>query len=366
MTTPVHWPTTRDEAWRYFPTRALQAFDLTTSDGSTFAVVVGDGSDAALPAGVTVRTANDVGDALALPIDGLTAANHAVANAVVIDVAPGVIVPALTLVHRATSGAVAQPRLVLNVGKRAEVTLLERFEGGADGVVNAATSIVLADGARVSLVKLQVSDPTASHVESVRVSVGRDARFHGFTLSLGGARARTAPSIVLGAPGGEAEVDGLYLARGEQVLDHTMVAIHAAPHTTSKATWAGVLDGRSTGTFQGLITIQPGAVKSKTRELTRTLLLSPTANANAKPELQIDVDDVEASHGAAIGQLDPAQLFYLTARGIAPDDARRMLVRAFVKATLELAPAAFRPALQAALADGGDDAGEGGDDGDGV
>ncbi|MFO0746632.1 MAG: SufD family Fe-S cluster assembly protein [Myxococcota bacterium] len=343
----TRWPTTREEAWRYFPTRALQGFalDQAPAPGTGELAVVG-----AVPDGVMVRAAKDVGDALPLPMDGLTEANHRYATALVIEVGAGVRVPALEVVHRMRGDGVAHPRLVLKLGAHADVSLFQRFEGDGAGFVNAATAVTLEPGARLRMTKLEAEAPETSHVESVRVLVGRDARFDGFTLSLGAARARTAPSIVLAAPGAEAEVDGLYLGRGEQVLDHTAVILHAAPQTTSRATWAGVLDGKSTGTFQGLVTMAAGAVTAKTRQLTRTLLLSPTAVANAKPELHIDVDDVEASHGAAIGSLDAGQLFYLASRGVGPDEARRMLIGAFVRATLELAPAAFRPALEAALA----------------
>ena len=104
--------------------------------------------------------------------------------------------------------------------------------------------------------------------------------------------------------------------------------------------------------------IDRDAVKSATRQLTRTLLLSNDAEAHAKPELHIDCDDVEASHGATVGQLDPMEQFYLESRGIAPEDARRMLIRAFVDKQLAFAPAPLRAGLAAAVAErlGGDPA----------
>jgi len=349
------WPSTKEEAWRYFPTRALQDHDLAAPMG-VVAVDVGhaearlvivngvlDRDQSALPDGVTLEDAPR-GDGR----DGLVTANLSYGQGVRVRVAKKTSAT-LEVLYVTRGDGVVHPRLDLCLDTHAELRLLQRFVGAGRYFVNSVTDIHMAPDTRLAHVKLETEDPQASHIDAVTVHVGGDARYHGFTLSLGATRARTAPFVTLAAPGAEAEVDGLYLGDGEQVLDHTMVMTHAAPHTTSRATWAGVLDGKSTGTFQGLIVMKPAAVKGKTRELTRTLLLSDSANANAKPELHIDVDDVEASHGATVGSLDAAQMFYLAARGIAPEVARKMLIGAFVRETVALAPALFRPAIEAAL-----------------
>lgn len=373
------WPTTREESWRYFPTRPLEHHALDRPMGpvtlppelapvvahARLVLVNGALVASTLPDGVTL---DDVEPEPDEATDGLTAANRTHARPVGLRVARDVASPLIEVLHVALGDGVAHARLSVRLEARASLGLLQRFVGRGAYLVNAHLAARVGPDARLDHVKILDEDAAAAHVERVAVEVDRDGRYHGFVLSLGGARARTAPTVKLRAPGADAEVDGLYLGAGEQVLDHTARIEHLAPHTGSRATWAGVLDGRATGTFQGNVTMANDAVKARTRELTRTLLLSPTAVANAKPELRIDVDDVEASHGASVGSLDPAQLFYLAARGVAPDDARRMLIGAFVAETVALAPPRLRAFVDEALASRvlrAVDPGDVGDDGGG-
>ncbi len=110
---------------------------------------------------------------------------------------------------------------------------------------------------------------------------------------------------------------------------------HAAPGSRSRQTFKGVLDGAARGVFQGKVLVRPAAQKTDAHQLNRNLLLSPKAEVDAKPELEIYADDVKCSHGATTGALEEAAMFYLMSRGIPPDAARRLLIEAFVAEALE-------------------------------
>jgi Fe-S cluster assembly protein SufD len=243
-------------------------------------------------------------------------------------------------------------RTLVSVGAGASLTLGQLHLGLGDGgyLVNAVTEVDLGEGAALALGKAVEEGVAGSHLEAVHVRALGRASFRSFTLSLSGARVRTGITVTLAGAGASAEVDGLYLGRGRQKLDHVTDIRHAVGDTRSSETWSGVLDERSEGGFQGVVRIDRDAMRSATRQLTRTLLLSSEAEAHAKPELHIDCDEVEASHGATVGQLDAMEQFYLASRGIAPEDARKMLIRAFVQKQLAFAPEALRPTFAAALA----------------
>lgn len=381
------WPSTKLEAWRYFSTRSLEDLDLTTPPATQHVplpplpsprVVFVDGRFAphllALegldPEAFTVRALSDYSDAERLAaISRLTPDDGALEQANLAFLTDGVHVvargqgeaPPLHIVHLTTGAGVTHSRTVLEVERHARLAVLVHHLGlgPADGryLHNAVTEVHLADGAALSLGKHLAERADGHHVEALHCLGSRDSRFSSFTLSLGGARVRTALHVHLAGAGAACQVDGLYLGAGHSVLDHLTDVHHEAPHTSSAETWAGVLDGHATGTFQGRVQIAAGAIKSQTRQLTRTLLLSDGATANAKPELRIDCDDVAASHGASVGRLDPTQRFYLESRGLSPEEATTMLVAAFARRVLADAPSSLRAALTA-LVDARLDAGD--------
>ncbi len=130
-------------------------------------------------------------------------------------------------------------------------------------------------------------------------------------------------------------LNGAQLLRGVQHADFTSVVRHDAPRCASRQTVKNVLAGRSRGVFQGRIEVARGAQKTDGYQMSQALLLSPDAEIDTKPELEIFADDVKCSHGATVGELDPAQMFYLRTRGVPEPEARAMLVRAFLAEALE-------------------------------
>jgi len=369
------WPTTRLEAWHWFSTRAFEDLDLTARpetknvalpDLPSPRVVFIDGRFAPhlLSLGehaetLFVRALSDYDDeSLARVVGRLTPEDGALEHANLAFLSGGVHIvaaknsqtPLLHIVHLTTHSGVVHARTILELESHASLTVMDHHIGLAEPdaryLHNLVTEVHLGPGSHLALGKRISESASGSHIESLIARLDRDSRFSSFSLSLTAARARTAIVVELAGAGAECSVDGLYLGQGKSILDHTTEVRHLVGHTTSSETWAGVLDDRATGTFQGVIKIAPGAAKSATRQLTRTLLLSEGAQANAKPELHIDCDDVTATHGASIGQLDPLQQFYLESRGIPRDDARRILVAAFVRQVLALAPAALIPILK--------------------
>ncbi len=232
-----------------------------------------------------------------------------------------------------------------------EVTVIERHVVMADGeatLTNGITEVVLAEGARLDHVKLQNEAANANHVWHHVVTVPAEANYINYVVSVGGALARNRVTAYLVGENAHCTLDGAYAGRERQHLDHTSKIVHAVADTTSRQVYKGVLDDRARGVFQGHIVVAEDAQRTDGHQLNRALLLSDHAEINSKPMLEIYADDVKCSHGATAGDLDDRQLFYLESRGIPEEEARRLLVEAFLSETVDAIP--FEPAREAAVA----------------
>ncbi|HEY3448323.1 MAG TPA: Fe-S cluster assembly protein SufD [Myxococcales bacterium] len=236
----------------------------------------------------------------------------------------------------------AMPRSVVLVGAGAKATLVETFvsQEGAS-FTDALTQIRLGDGASLEHYRLEREGRQAFHAGRTEVEQGRDSRYRSFSIADGGALARHDLDVKLAGEGASCALDGLSLASGKQLIDHHTFVDHAFPHCSSEELYKGILDGQARAVFQGRVLVRPGAQKTDAKQSNRNLLLSPTAQANSKPQLEIHADDVKCTHGAAVGQLDREALFYLRSRGIGEGEARSLLTEAFageVLARMSLAP----------------------------
>lgn len=166
-------------------------------------------------------------------------------------------------------------------------------------------------------------------IERLRIHVGKGARLELAAVNAGGPYARLEAEVTL-AEGAHFEFGGVTIGGDERVQEFVTRVIHAEPGASSNQTVRSVQWGRATGNFLGRIEVVRDAQKTDAAQNFRAILLERGATANAKPELEIFADDVKAAHGAAIGALDEAAAFYMASRGIAPDAARRLLVRAFI------------------------------------
>jgi Fe-S cluster assembly protein SufD len=260
----------------------------------------------------------------------------------------------LVLAPEAGDAGATHPRHAIALGAGAEATIVETYvglPGGGASWTNAVTQITLDEGARLAHAKLQAEDAAAFHIAATHVSLARRASFDGFALSLGAALSRNETEIRLQGPEASCRLAGVTLLRGRQHGDATTRVEHATARATSHQEFRAVVDGEAHAVFQGRIRVAPDAQKSDARLTTRSLLLSETAQADAKPELEILADDVQCSHGAAIGDLDRTALFYLRARGISESEARAMLIEAFAgEALAAIASAPVRGHMAAAFA----------------
>jgi Fe-S cluster assembly protein SufD len=233
--------------------------------------------------------------------------------------------------------AAAFTRSLVVVERGARAMLVESHAGpaGQDYQVNSALELVIADNAHVDHIKLIGEGMGALHVSSLMARIGAHARFNDFTFTTGGAVVRN--QLFLQFKGEEtiARIHGANLLKGRQHADTTLVADHAVGHCQSRELFKSVLDGESRGVFQGKIIVQQDAQKTDAKMLANALLLSETAEADAKPELEIFADDVVCGHGATVGALDDELLFYLKARGIPSKEAEALLIQAFIGDAVE-------------------------------
>ncbi len=232
---------------------------------------------------------------------------------------------------------VTHPRVLILAGLDSQASVIESYFGlGTETYwTNAVTEIVAGPNARVDHYKLQQEAPQAFHTSFLEIQQARDSRVATHTLSLGSLLTRNDVEVVLKGEGCDAVLDGLYAVGGRQHVDNRTSIDHAQPHCTSHQLYKGVLDGHSTGVFNGMIIVRPDAQKTDAIQSNKNLLLSEDANINTKPQLQIDANDVRCTHGATVGQIDDEAIFYLRSRGIGLSQARSLLTYAFAADVLE-------------------------------
>ena len=250
---------------------------------------------------------------------------------------PGAPVHVVSVAIGGTDARAVHPRLLVHVDDGAEAGILLTWLAESDGplLVNGMAEVFVDAGGRLDLLEIEAQSPTTAHVWNVSARLGRDARLAhtrvvgGLGTGLGAGLARAELDVRLDDEGAEATLDGLLLADGTRHVDVQTHMDHAKPNGTSRQLYKCILADRATTAFGGQVQVRAGAQKTNARQSNHNLLLSDTAVADAKPELEILADDVKCAHGATVGQLDEDALFYLRSRGIAPDEARAMLVRAF-------------------------------------
>jgi Fe-S cluster assembly protein SufD len=224
------------------------------------------------------------------------------------------------------------PRSVIMAEAGSRATIVETY-AGIDGDVyctNAVTEAVLADDAQIEHYKVQDEPVTAFHLALLDVRQGRSSRFSSRSVMLGSAIARHEVRVLLEDVGAEVSLDGVYLPQGDQLHDNTIFVDHAATGCTSHQLYKGVLDGRGHGVFNGHIMVRHGADGTDANQKNKNLILSDRAEVDTRPRLEIYTDDVKCTHGAAVGQLDEEALLYLRARAIPLEEARGLLIYAFV------------------------------------
>ena len=272
-------------------------------------------------------------------------------DGVVIRVAPGMALArpiALVFFNSGARPAAVFARSLALIGNGARAMLVESHEGatGADDQVNTALELKIGDDAHVDHIKITGAGAGSLHVSTLMAAIGARVRFNEFLFTSGASVVRNQLFVRFEGEGTVAGIRGASLLKGREHADTTLVAEHVAGACTSRETFKSVLDGESRGVFQGRITVAPKAQKTDAKMAAHALLLSETAEADSKPELEIYADDVQCGHGSTAGALDDDLLFYLKARGIPAKEAEALLIQAFIGEAVEgLEHAGLRDAL---------------------
>lgn len=259
------------------------------------------------------------------------------------------------LVHVATAGtpAVHQARIVVQAGPGARCTLIEHFVvlGEAAVLGNLAAELALGEGASVNHLRLHQHGPEAAQVETWVVRAAARSRYQQHLLALGGRLLRSNLDLVLEGAHAACRLDGLFVADGERQVDLLTQVTHRGVATETVQEFRGIATGRGRGAFNGRVTVEASARGANASQTSRNLLLSPLAEINARPQLEINVDDVQCRHGATIGTLDDEHLFYLRSRGLDEAAARSLLTFAFCRDLIGRVPLApVRDAAEALVA----------------
>ena len=231
----------------------------------------------------------------------------------------------------------ASPRVVVHAGARASATIVESYASSSDGayLTNAVIDFQIEDSAQIRHYKVQRESAAGFHIATTNANLGARAKYETTTINLGGAISRHDINVVMDHEGAECAVDGLYMVEGSQHTDTHSVIDHRQPHCTSRQLYKGILDGKSRAVFNGKVFVRHGAQQTDAQQTNKNLLLSKEAQIDTKPQLEIYADDVKCTHGAAIGQLDEDEIFYLESRGINPALARNMLTYGFAEEVIE-------------------------------
>ena len=200
---------------------------------------------------------------------------------------------------------------------------------------NAVTEIVAGDGARVDCHRIQRESEHAYHVATTESRQGRDSTVNLHLVAFGSALARHDLRTRLEGAGATALLNGLYLLRDQQHVDHHTVIDHRAPHCESHEYFNGVLDAQARSVFTGRIIVRPGAQRTDSKQTNNNMLLSAEARADSQPQLEIYADDVKCTHGSTTGPLDQRHVFYLRSRGLDATAARQLLTYGFAAEILE-------------------------------
>ena len=326
--------TGREEDWRFTPLKRLRGLHTQELTGTAPEVAV------VAPEGVRVenvaRTDARIGSA-GIPEDLVAAAAwEAFTEATVVTI------PAETVVEGSTTltmtGAGKDPaaqHIVITAEKFSKAVVVLDHKGSATLAQN--VEIVLEDGAELTVVSVQDWDDDAVHATAQYAKIGRDAKFKHVVVSLGGDLVRITPSSRFTATGGDVQMFGLYYADAGQHLEQRLFVDHAVPNCKSRVMYKGALQGRDAHTvWVGDVLIRKEAEGTDTYEVNRNLLLTDGGRADSVPNLEIETGLIEgAGHASATGRFDDEHLFYLMARGIPEDVARRLVVRGFLNEIIQ-------------------------------
>jgi Fe-S cluster assembly protein SufD len=389
------WPTPAEEIWRYSRIDELdldtyrpfveaelgRAGDERAPGGGPWAaeagkhagmIVVRDGRvvhhelDPALEAkGVRacgIATCEDdsvrelLGQASSATADAFTTLHDAfLAGGAFVNVPAGVVIedPILVLHWCEGDGRASFPHTLVHLGEGAEATVLDRFGSPAtDHLVDAVTELLVDDNAHLRYLSVQQHGPRTWHLGFQRAQLGRDATVKSSAVALGGGYARLRSEARLDGQNAESDQLAVYFGDGDQMLDFRTLQDHNAPYTRSDLLFKGAVEDEARSVYSGLVHLRRAAQKANAHQTNRNLVLTEGARAESIPNLEIEANDVRCSHASTVGPIDDDQLYYLESRGIAPDDAERLIVLGFFDDVFDRLPVgALTKGLRRAVVD---------------
>lgn len=366
------FPTLRDEEWRYTSVRPILSKRFAPAEDSGLmpdssayriegiahtlvfvdGIMQGPAAPLGMDAGIRVDSISRVlendperirpylGKSAEERAHGFSLMNNALyRDGVLVEIGQGVRSDApleLLFVSR-TDAALILPRILIVARNNSVARIVERHvsETGTSSLTSGVGELYLEPGAHLDYHLVESQSDSAFQVSGNWAYLSRDSRLDFHTTTVGGALVRNDLVIDMQEPGAQCNLMGAYCLSGRQHVDNFTTVVHSAPHCSSNEHYKGVLDRRSRAVFHGRIRVAPDAQQTDAQQANNTLLLSPDAEIDTKPQLEIYANDVKCSHGATIGNLDEQAMFYLKSRGIDGDKARLMLIRAFVDEVLE-------------------------------
>lgn len=259
-----------------------------------------------------------------------------------------IIVPANTVVSspvqlmfltNSDAPGTTHPKTLILVENNAHISVVATYATLIDTPTpyfnNAVTHIRVAEGAQLEYTHIQAEDDDAFHLASTEAVLQAKSRLNMTTVAMGSHLSRHELQVRIEGSGADCQLNGLSILNGTFQAHHHVQVDHAAPGSTSGQLFKGILDGAAKSEFDGTICIRKNAAQTDASQLNRNLILSDDAKVFTRPQLRIDNDDVKCSHGATVGQLDEAQLFYLASRGLSPQTARAVLTYGFAEEVID-------------------------------
>jgi len=328
MTLPI--PTSKQERWKY---SNLAAFvPATPADMPLVVNYVGDtaflSSNIETKPYVNAWAQDRYGDMQLWDI-----ASIYIQDVMVITIPDNVVVEDSIVLHMAAeeTGKRYSGHIVVRIGKNASLTLHEEVSG--NGWLNRAMTVELAEGAR--LVCTRFGAGSGIFTPMTQIHLAATSYYNGYNLLAHGSFVRDQIHAILDGEGAECLLSGSEILKNNQHADTTILIEHYAPHCHSYQNYRNLLDDRARGVFQGKVHVHRIGQGTDGYQLCNTILLSERAEMDTKPELEIYADDVKCSHGATTAQPDETPLFYLQSRGIPLEQAKKMLIQAFIGESLE-------------------------------
>ena len=240
-------------------------------------------------------------------------------------------------VNSSNGNSVINTRNFIHVQATTDVTIVESFYnvGTAKVFSNFVSEKLVDENSKLNCYTFQNEGHLSYSVNTNQVKINKNSNYNNTTMTLSGELVRNNHNVVLAASNCEAHLNGLFIGTGTQQIDNHTLIDHQMPHCESNELYKGIAKDKSVGTFNGKIFVRKDAQKTNAYQSSKNILMSDDATINTKPQLEIYADDVKCSHGTSTGKIDTEALFYLKARGIGEESARKLLLQAFAQELID-------------------------------